>query len=582
MKKLHLKKSFWQSLLSLLALAVFVLLATGTIPGTSQQKRKLPDGRYELSKQYSEGNTETIVGNVDKSGRFDGPVKITYENSDYILTHTEEVNMKAGERHGTSKITYPNGDWVTHCYQHGKRVDDSKCKEKSAIVSTLDNSGYAIFSYKYPWFAFKLDAMGFDSTYVKTYLDTLELLLYANEFGEAEFDDYYNGVIDELEETAYDSIVQMNAELSLYNGLDLILNHEFRLATLGSFIEGDSNTYLEVKSVYTNYLLTLNSLEVTDADFEAFCHEYDSIMSSYAPMDIDGPLLVDSLDGRMYRTLDYMYNVDENAAAESAYLKSALLSNHLSAVWNGRPAYVRPAEKQALEKTPQEVSEIVLYTILESFIHGDLIKNAVKEAFNLNKGIIGLPSVTTTFGNYNSSTSVTLSGNVIDNGGGEVTARGMAWGTIFNPTMDDEMVASGDGTGDFTVTVSGLTEGETYYARTFATNSAGSAYGNCISFVAESSIGVELRKPNTRDFSIFPNPAMDQISLKFKAEDPSGVVFTMFDLNGKMVLRERLESVIVGENMIRINISEIEGGMYTCTIGSDKGTRATQKLIINR
>ena len=121
MKNRVQKKSFWQSVLSVMVLGVFAYMAIGSF-GTSQQKRKLPDGRWEIAKHYGSGNTEVIVGNVDGAGLFEGPVKVTYEDENYIVTHTEEVEMKAGERHGISTVTYPDGTKRSYCYQHGTRV----------------------------------------------------------------------------------------------------------------------------------------------------------------------------------------------------------------------------------------------------------------------------------------------------------------------------------------------------------------------------------------------------------------------------------------------------------------------------
>ncbi len=60
MKRLIFKKSFRQSILSTIALAVFAYFAIASF-GTAQQKRKLPDGRYEVSKHYSKGNTDHAI-----------------------------------------------------------------------------------------------------------------------------------------------------------------------------------------------------------------------------------------------------------------------------------------------------------------------------------------------------------------------------------------------------------------------------------------------------------------------------------------------------------------------------------------
>lgn len=81
-----------------------------------------------------------------------------------------------------------------------------------------------------------------------------------------------------------------------------------------------------------------------------------------------------------------------------------------------------------------------------------------------------------------STTSATIGGTVTNDGGAAVTARGIVWSTANNPTIDDLKTEDGDGSGSFTSTLSGLTAATTYYARAYATNKAGTAYGNEVSF----------------------------------------------------------------------------------------------------
>jgi uncharacterized protein (TIGR02145 family) len=84
-----------------------------------------------------------------------------------------------------------------------------------------------------------------------------------------------------------------------------------------------------------------------------------------------------------------------------------------------------------------------------------------------------------------SSTAATISmtANVISNGGANVTERGVCWSTSPNPTTSsDHTVAGSAGSGEFTVTGS-LTPGITYYVRAYATNSVGTAYGAEVTYL---------------------------------------------------------------------------------------------------
>jgi hypothetical protein len=88
------------------------------------------------------------------------------------------------------------------------------------------------------------------------------------------------------------------------------------------------------------------------------------------------------------------------------------------------------------------------------------------------------PSLTTTAATSTTINSFTTGGTISSDGGNLVTYRGVCWSTSSNPTINDNRILSGTGTGTFTITLSNLNVATTYYVRSFATNSAGTAYGN--------------------------------------------------------------------------------------------------------
>lgn len=93
-----------------------------------------------------------------------------------------------------------------------------------------------------------------------------------------------------------------------------------------------------------------------------------------------------------------------------------------------------------------------------------------------------LPQLTTSGAVDIATTSAGLGGNVLDQGAAPVTERGVCWSQNSNPTIFDFSASSGSGLGSFTVTLSGLDPSTTYYARAYATNAAGTAYGNQVTF----------------------------------------------------------------------------------------------------
>jgi len=92
-------------------------------------------------------------------------------------------------------------------------------------------------------------------------------------------------------------------------------------------------------------------------------------------------------------------------------------------------------------------------------------------------------------------------GTITDDGGASITARGVCWSTIANPTIAlATKTNDGLGTGAFVSNITGLEANTTYYVRGFATSSAGTAYGNEVSFTSlQNSTGINVPGPNVTD-----------------------------------------------------------------------------------
>jgi uncharacterized protein len=100
-----------------------------------------------------------------------------------------------------------------------------------------------------------------------------------------------------------------------------------------------------------------------------------------------------------------------------------------------------------------------------------------------------IPTLTTKPITNSTETSALTGGNITNDGGSDVTVRGVCWSTNPNPTTDNNSTNDGTGTGDFTSMISSLEVNTTYYAKAFATNSEGTAYGNQRTFTTNSTSG---------------------------------------------------------------------------------------------
>jgi hypothetical protein len=132
----------------------------------------------------------------------------------------------------------------------------------------------------------------------------------------------------------------------------------------------------------------------------------------------------------------------------------------------------------------QTVSGLSIGTTYYYRVRADVLNLST---FRYAKGIVNTlstPTLSTTALIKLSSSSVSTGGAITSDGGSAVTERGICWGTTPTPTINNNKVAVGSGTGSFNTTVSGLPESEICYIRAYATSALGTAYGNEIVFIS--------------------------------------------------------------------------------------------------
>lgn len=92
------------------------------------------------------------------------------------------------------------------------------------------------------------------------------------------------------------------------------------------------------------------------------------------------------------------------------------------------------------------------------------------------------PVLTTEAVSLISNVGATAGGNITNDNGGQVTARGVCWALTAHPTINSNITTDGTGSGSFSSSIQGLRASTTYYLRAYATNSAGTSYGSEVSF----------------------------------------------------------------------------------------------------
>lgn len=100
----------------------------------------------------------------------------------------------------------------------------------------------------------------------------------------------------------------------------------------------------------------------------------------------------------------------------------------------------------------------------------------------------GLPTLRTDSVTRIAATTATCGGEVLADGGFAVTARGVCWSTATQPTISNNHTTDNIGLGPFASSLTGLEPATTYYVRAYATNPAGTAYGEQRTFTTESGL----------------------------------------------------------------------------------------------
>ena len=95
--------------------------------------------------------------------------------------------------------------------------------------------------------------------------------------------------------------------------------------------------------------------------------------------------------------------------------------------------------------------------------------------------------------------SLTLNGDVTYDGGGTISGRGFAWNTGSTPTISDNDLPSGTGTGIFSSSLTSLATGSTYYVRAYAINEIGLIYGNEVNATTLQCVGNNVITNNITD-----------------------------------------------------------------------------------
>ena len=70
------------------------------------------------------------------------------------------------------------------------------------------------------------------------------------------------------------------------------------------------------------------------------------------------------------------------------------------------------------------------------------------------------------------------------------------------------------------------------------------------------------------DFAVFPNPAVNELGIRFFSETEDEIILDVYDVMGKLVIHSEVSGIAKGNNLLKLDISSIGSGMYMLNIKS--------------
>lgn len=179
-----------------------------------------------------------------------------------------------------------------------------------------------------------------------------------------------------------------------------------------------------------------------------------------------------------------------------------------------------------------------------------------------------VPTVTTAAVTNITHFGATIGGNVTSDGGAPVTARGVCYSQMPNPTILDSKTVDGFGTGTFISTLTGLAQLTNYFVRAYATNSVGTSYGAQETF---STLIDDVDEPSAEGYSIFVTDKRLHI---WSPEPGRFTRIALYDLTGREVFA--LEDIHC-QNSVSVTLPVLPSGVYL--VGVTTGEQSIRQKI---
>lgn len=160
---------------------------------------------------------------------------------------------------------------------------------------------------------------------------------------------------------------------------------------------------------------------------------------------------------------------------------------------------------------------------------------------------------------------------ISDDGGCEITARGIYWSTSPNPTSADNVIYSGTGSGNYSITIENLSRNQTVYVKAFATNVVDTSYGEELSFTTRMD-NIIYVSPTSGSDSNGGNSWSDAYATIAQAQRKALSGFEIWVQSGTIssegITMQEGINIYGGFNGSEVNLSERQDENYTTIINN--------------
>ncbi|RWY45984.1 cadherin-like beta sandwich domain-containing protein, partial [Mucilaginibacter gilvus] len=193
-----------------------------------------------------------------------------------------------------------------------------------------------------------------------------------------------------------------------------------------------------------------------------------------------------------------------------------------------------------------------------------------------------VPALTTTAASGITAASATLGGNVTRTDAA-VSARGVVYSSSNQtPTIADNKTTNGSGTGIFSASITGLSSSTTYYARSYATSTAGTGYGPVVTFATPSN-DATLSAFSISSGTLTPTFAAATTSYTASVTNATtSITVTPTRNQANAIIKVNNTTVTSGSASGNLNLSIGDNVISTVVTAQDGTTTKTYTTTVNR